>query len=66
MKRKYHLMAQRDLYHYNVVRALEKDGWIVTHDPLVILFGGQNLFVDLGAEQLIAAQRENRLIADRL
>ena len=41
-------MAQRDIYHNTVVNALKKVGWTITHDPLIIPFGGQNLFVDLG------------------
>jgi len=36
--------AQHDIYHDMVVTALLKDGWTITHDPLVISFGGQNLF----------------------
>ena len=56
-------MAQRDLYHDAVVAALVKDGWTITHDPLIIPFGGQNLFVDLGAERLLAAERAGQQIA---
>lgn len=56
-------MPQRDLYHDTVVQALIKDGWTITHDPLVIPFGGQNLFVDLGAERLIGAERAGQQIA---
>ena len=56
-------MAQRDIYHTIVVNALIKDGWTITHDPLIIAYGRQNLFVDLGAEKLIAAERAGRHIA---
>lgn len=56
-------MAQRDIYHNTVVNALKKVGWTITHDPLIIPFGGQNLFVDLGAERLIAAERAGQQIA---
>jgi XisH protein len=56
-------MAKRDLYHNTVVNALKKAGWTITHDPLIIPFGGQNLFVDLGAEKLIAAERAGQQIA---
>ncbi len=56
-------MAQRDIYHTIVVNALVKEGWTITHDPLVIPYGRQNLFVDLGAEKLIAAERAGQQIA---
>jgi hypothetical protein len=26
-------MAARDKYHYECKTALEKEGWIITHDP---------------------------------
>lgn len=56
-------MPQRDIYHTSVVHALIKDQWTITHDPLIIPFGGQNLFVDLGAERLIGAERAGQQIA---
>ena len=41
-----------------------KDGWTITHDPFRIrLARGKNLFVDLGAERLIAAERGLEKIA---
>lgn len=48
-------MSKKDLYHNLVRRALEKDGWKITHDPLVIPAGKRKIKVDLGAESLIAA-----------
>ena len=51
-------MPARDTYHDTVKNALIKDGWTITHDPLRIrLARGRNLFVDLGAERLLAAER---------
>jgi hypothetical protein len=50
-------MAQRDRYHQHVKNALIKDGWTITHDPLRLIAGTQNVFVDLGAERIIAAER---------
>ncbi|MGB3312736.1 MAG: XisH family protein [Nodosilinea sp.] len=50
-------MPARDLYHNAVCTALEKDGWIITDDPLVLTIGLRSIFVDLGAEKLIAAER---------
>ncbi|HEX5080742.1 MAG TPA: element excision factor XisH family protein [Blastocatellia bacterium] len=58
-------MAAKDIYHNHVRIALEKDGWTITHDPLTIALENtsDNLFVDLGAERLIAAEKASRKIA---
>jgi hypothetical protein len=53
----------KDIYHYNVRTALEKDGWIITDDPLTLQFGSRSVFVDLGAKQLLAAERDGQRIA---
>jgi hypothetical protein len=46
--------------------ALVKDGWTITHDPLTLKVGRDNLFVDLGAEKLLTAEKEGRKIAVEL
>ena len=57
-------MPARDMYHNTVRAALIKDGWTVTHDPFHIrLSRGKHLFVDLGAEQMLAAERKAEKIA---
>lgn len=56
-------MPAKDLYHNQVKNALIKDGWTITNDPLHVSFGGKDMFIDIGAEQLLAAQKENTLIA---
>ena len=56
-------MAARDVFHEAVKIALVKEGWIVTHDPLSLSFGGVDLYIDLGAEKVIAAEREGQRIA---
>lgn len=56
-------MPSKDLYHDVVKRALVADGWTITHDPFVVPFGQHNLFVDLGAEAPIAAEKGARKIA---
>ncbi|MCP4654259.1 MAG: fatty-acid synthase [bacterium] len=56
-------MPTRDLYHNVVKTALVKDGWRITHDPLTLQWGKKDLFVDLGAEELLAAEKEGRKIA---
>ena len=56
-------MSRKDLFHFAVRRALEKDGWTITHDPLQLKVGTLKLEADLGAEKPIAAQKDNRKIA---
>jgi XisH protein len=56
-------MARKDLYHHLVRNALAKDGWKITHDPLIISAGKRKLKVDLGAEPIIAAERGDDKIA---
>jgi hypothetical protein len=42
---------------------LIKDGWNITHDPLILGFGKRDLYVDFGAELPICAEKEGRKIA---
>ncbi len=56
-------MPARDTYHYQFRTALIKDGWKITDDPLHLKYGGQDMFVDLGAEEIIAAEKAGRRIA---
>jgi hypothetical protein len=56
-------MAARDVFHQVVKNALIKDGWIITADPLVVQFGGVDLYIDLGAERLLAAEKDGQSIA---
>ena len=56
-------MPAKDLYHEACVRALEKDGWTITHDPLTIPFDGTELHIDIGAERMIGAERNGERIA---
>lgn len=53
----------KDKFHDAVKNALIKEDWTITDDPLFLQFGGVDLYVDLGAEKLIAAQKENQKIA---
>lgn len=53
----------RDKFHHNVRRALEKDGWIITHDPLRVKSGDVKGEIDLGAEKIIAAEKDGQKIA---
>ena len=56
-------MSRKDTFHDVVRRALEKDGWVVTHDPLLLEYELGNLYVDLGAERILAVEREGQKIA---
>jgi XisH protein len=56
-------MSVRDAFHDAVRRALEKDGWTITDDPLRIQVEEVELLIDLGAEQLLAAERSGDKIA---
>lgn len=53
----------RDRFHEAVRQGLIRDGWTITADPLLVGFGGLDMYVDLGAEKIIAATKENREIA---
>jgi hypothetical protein len=56
-------MPARDIHPSAVRRALERDGWTITHDPLHLRAGGRDFYVDLGAERLLAAERAGQRIA---
>lgn len=56
-------MAAKDVFHNAVKQALIKDGWTITHDPFVIRFGKRAMLIDLAAENLLAARREDQNIA---
>lgn len=56
-------MAARDVFHDAVRKGLEKEGWIVTDEPLRIRAGRVDMQIDLGAERVIAAEREEEKIA---
>jgi hypothetical protein len=53
----------KDFYHENVRQALEKDGWLITHDPYQIEIEEVDYQIDFGAEPLIAAEKEGTKIA---
>ncbi|MFM7602269.1 MAG: XisH family protein [Pseudanabaena sp.] len=56
-------MSRRDDLHFTLRRTLEKDGWIITSDPLILVLGQTLLKADLGAEKLFTAEKEGRKIA---
>lgn len=50
-------MSAKDKYHDIVRVALERDGWLITDDPLRIEIGDRAIKIDLGTERLIAAEK---------
>ncbi|MFN8486664.1 MAG: element excision factor XisH family protein [Caldilineaceae bacterium] len=56
-------MPARDIFHNAVKNALIKDGWTITHDPYTISYGQEDVFVDLGAERMLAAEKGHQKIA---
>ncbi|MBE8969979.1 XisH family protein [Nostocales cyanobacterium LEGE 12452] len=57
-------MSARDKFHNVVKSALQKNGWRITHDPLLIRIENiTDMYIDLGAERIIAAEREGEIIA---
>lgn len=56
-------MPAKDVFHDVVKYALEEDGWHITDDPLFLRFGGLELYIDLGAERILAAEKGEEKIA---
>jgi hypothetical protein len=56
-------MGAKDRFHAVVRIALENEQWNVTDDPLRLDIGGTKFEIDLGAEQLLAAERDQEKIA---
>lgn len=56
-------MPRKDLFHETVKHALTREGWVITHDPYPLRFGARKLYVDLGAQRPIAAEKDGRKIA---
>ncbi|MCB1194069.1 MAG: fatty-acid oxidation protein subunit alpha [Leptospiraceae bacterium] len=53
----------KDLFHEAVKKALEKDGWEITDDPLILGELGASVRIDLGAEKLLVASKGKTKIA---
>lgn len=56
-------MPADDTIYTAVKNALVKDGWTITHDPYSLNVGGVRAYADLGAEKVIAAERDAAKIA---
>ena len=56
-------MPRKDAFHDHFKNALIKDGWTITDDPFNIRRGRQTLYIDIGAEMPLAAEKGGRKIA---
>ncbi|MEI6442176.1 MAG: XisH family protein [Nostocales cyanobacterium ELA583] len=57
-------MSAKDVFHDTVKIALEKENWLITDDPLYLrLTALVKIRIDLGAEKLIGAEKDNHKIA---
>ncbi|MBE9095471.1 element excision factor XisH family protein [Tychonema sp. LEGE 07203] len=56
-------MSAKDAFHEVVKIALQKDGWQITHDPYTLQAGTLELYIDLGAEKVVAAEKDGQKIA---
>jgi len=56
-------MPAKDKFHQAVKTGLQSAGWTITADPLHLEFGGLDLYIDLAADKIIAAEKADRKIA---
>ncbi|MEH2293955.1 XisH family protein [Nostoc sp.] len=56
-------MSARDRFHELVKTDQEIEGWLITHDPYHIDLGFVDFYIDLGAELLLAATKDDKKIA---
>jgi XisH protein len=54
-------MSRRDSLHKSARRTLEKDGWLITDDPLILVLEKTILKADLGAEKFFTADKEKTM-----
>ncbi|MEM6254280.1 MAG: XisH family protein [Cyanobacteria bacterium P01_D01_bin.156] len=56
-------MSAKDIFHEAVKRGLEKEQWYISNDPLELAWEEVKVKIDLAAERLIAAERDEEKIA---
>jgi hypothetical protein len=56
-------MPAKDIFHDAIKASLINAGWRITDDPLSIQVGGVEMYIDLGAEKIIAAEKAGEKIA---
>lgn len=59
-------MAARDLFHDAVKKALQKEEWEITADPLIVKIQGVKFEIDLAAEKILAAEKLGQKIAVKI
>jgi hypothetical protein len=55
-------MPAKDIFHDAVRKGLEKEGWVITDVPLRIGVGDVEMHIDIGAEEILAAERTGQKI----
>lgn len=50
----------RDKIHFLVKEILEKEGWLITHDPYQLKVLEMEYEIDLGAEEIVGAEKEGK------
>lgn len=56
-------MSARNIFHEAVKKGLKKQRWEITADPLKIKIGDTRIYIDLGAEKILAAEKGEEKIA---
>jgi hypothetical protein len=56
-------VSAKDIFHESVKKALQKEQWVITDDPLKFKFPEVNFQIDLGMEKIVAAERGSEKIA---
>ncbi|MDF5732584.1 MAG: XisH family protein [Rhizonema sp. PD38] len=56
-------MPAKDIFHSIVKNALTKDGWLVTDEQFFIRSGGVEIYIGIGSEKIIVAERGSEKIA---
>jgi XisH protein len=56
-------MTEKDVFHEVVKKALQKEGWKITHNSCLLDVAGQQVSIDLGAEKSSDVSKESQKIA---
>lgn len=59
-------MPALDIFHEALRKALVKDGWTITNNPLFLRVDDEPFYIDFGAEKLIIAEKVDHKIAVEL
>ena len=63
VKLNYLKLMAKDRYHFIVKEALINEGWKITHDPFPLRDWDPDWEIDLGAEKVFGAEKDNQKIA---